>query len=250
MKKMKNKRQNNKYFFLWIISTVALIVVLAGSLKHDQLKPVQNAVLQPAKVVLNMKGDLAATVIEDCIEDKPVENVRIKIDGKEVALEKPGFFNAKGLSTGEHLVSIEGSAYEKLEKKIIIDKGGNKIAFKLCLAPDEAARRWMQTKKENRHADTYLELHPDEKKRIGLKNYVEFKRTLEAKKSLEIESYTIQEPEFLLNWKHPETGKTYGVVAAMRATGIIKSDELGRVKKSWNIYAQKVGGRWTFLLAE
>jgi len=250
MKKMKNKRRNNKYFFLWIVSTVALIVVLIGSLKYDQLKPVQSAILQPAKVVLNMKGDLAATVIEDCIEDNPVENIRIKIDGKEVALEKPGFFYAKGLSTGDHLVSIEGSAYEKLEKKVIIDKGENKATFKLCLAPDEAARRWMLTKKENRHADTYLQLHPDEKKRISLKNYVEFKRALGAKESLEIESYTIQKPEFLLNWKHPETGKTYSVVAAMRAGGIIKSDKLGRGKKSWNIYAQKVDGRWTFLLAE
>lgn len=250
MKKTRKRGQNNKYFFLWIMLTVALIVILIGSLRYDKLKPVQNTVLQPVQVALGMKGDLKATVIEDCIGSEPAENIRIGIDGKEVALEKPGSFNAKGLSTGEHLVSIEGDGYERFAKKVIIDRGENKATFKLSLTPNQAAKRWMQTKKEKRHDDTYLQLHPDEKKRISLINYVKFKRTLEREENLEIESYTVQEPEFLLNWKHPETGKTYGVVAMMRATGVIKSDKLGRGKKSWNIYAQKIDGRWTFLLAE
>jgi len=250
MRRMKNKRQNNKYFFLWAVFTVALIVVLIGSLKHDQLKPVQSAALQPAKVVLNMKGDLSAIVIEDYAGGGPAEKIKVEIDGKKVALEKPGFFKTKGLSTGEHLVSIESDRYERSEKKVIIDKGENKATFKLSLTPDEAARRWMQTKKENRHADTYMELHPDEKKRISLQNYIKFKQELENTENLQIESYSVQEPEFLLNWKHPEIGKTYSVVAVMKATGTIKSDNLGRAKKSWNIYAQKIDGRWVFLLAE
>lgn len=250
MENTKNKRQSNKYFFLWVVFTVALAIIITGSLKYDELKPVQSVVSQQAKAALNIEGDLKATVVEDYAGGKPAEKIRVEIDGKKVALEKPGFFIAKGLSVGEHLVLIEGDRYEQFEKKLIIDKGENEATFKLCLAPDEAARRWMQTKKENRHADTYLQLHPDEKKRISLESYVKFKKSLENKENLRIESYAIDKPEFLINWKHPEIGKTYSVVAVMGATGIIGSDKLGRGKKSWNIYAQKVNGRWTFLLAE
>jgi len=241
-----SERRYKRLAVYWLLGSILLLVSALVGLSYADFRPVQN-LMQPAKHALNMTGDLKATVIEDYPSGAPAKDIYFKLDGKAVKPDGAGHFIARDIPTGEHTLSVGGGAYEGTTKTIDIEKGLNKCTVKLCLTVVEATKRWMETKRQNKPADTYFFLHPDEKRRINKQDYIKFKLLAQKEYNIAIANYQVHAPRFVVNWKHPVTGKIYRLVAAMKVDAFTTANGSPPKKQSWDVYAQKVNGRWAFL---
>jgi len=241
-------RKKKKRLYTWFLIGFVLILSLLVALNYDKLATAQEGFVQTAKTAFGPKGILEGEVFENYPDNPPARKIRITINGKQVKVPEPRYFKVDNLPAGKHSVVIEGENYEKLTKTIEIKRGKNRVSFSVCLTPEEAAKRWMKTKQENNHAGTYLCIHPDERVKIKRGAYVEYKTALQNRFDLSISNYKIGSTEFLKSWKHPATGKVYKDIAKIRASGVIVAKGEHKVEKSWDIYAQKHDGRWTFFI--
>lgn len=231
-------REGRKYFWLWLATSILLLVPII-------------LVWQNRDMLANMltqadKESLAGVVIENYSGGNPVRDIQITVDGKTVKITEPGRFNVDNLTKGKHIVTATGKSYEDEVEDIDIKKGKNKCIIKVSLTPVEAAHRWMETKKQNKYAETYSLIHPDDKKWINKNGYIRFKIDMQRVSNLKIKSYKIESPKLLKTWKHHETKKIYKDVVMMRANVIMEIDQAGAGETGWNIYAQNINGRWAF----
>lgn len=245
-----SERKSRWFFSAWVIASALLFVVLVAGLGYAGLSHANNkGVFKTAKLALGIQGSLNGVVMENYPGKPSAKDIKVTVDGKKIELVKPGFFVAKDLPTGMHTLVIKGDDYEKVAKKITINKGINEGSYNMSLTPLEAANRWMQTKKENKYEDTYSYLHPDEKARINMTRYIQYKSNVQKKYNILLKKFYIYPPKFAGTWKHPGTGKIYKDIAIMQVDGIITASHIAPIKKSWNVYAQEVKGQWMFLSA-
>ncbi|MHB8840619.1 MAG: peptidase associated/transthyretin-like domain-containing protein [Candidatus Aquicultor sp.] len=244
------ERGRRRYFSIWVITSVFILVALLAGLGYTGLSHADNkGVFKTAKLALGIQGSLNGVVMENYPGKPSAKDLKITVDGKNIDPVKPGFFAAKNLPTGAHMVVIKGKGYEKVVKRITIDKGINEESFNLSLTPVEAANRWMQTKKENKYEGTYSYLHPDEKARIEKASYIQYKSKMQKQYNILLKDFIVHTPRVVDTWKHPGTGKVYKDVAIMKVDGVITATHVAPIKKSWNVYAQDVKGQWMFLSA-
>ncbi len=245
-----SERGRRWYLSIWAITSLLILVALLAGLGYTGLSHADNkGIFKTAKLALGMKGSLNGVVMENYPGKPSAKNLKITIDGKNIDPVKPGFFVAKNLPTGLHMVVIKGEEYEKVVKKVTIDKGVNEESFNLSLTPVEAANRWMRTKKENKFEDTYSYLHPDEKARIQRASYIQYKIKMQKRYNILLKDFIVHTPRFVDTWNHPGTGKVYKDIAILKVDGVITATHVAPIKKSWNVYAQDVNGQWMFLSA-
>ncbi|NCO65197.1 hypothetical protein [Candidatus Aquicultor secundus] len=250
MARKTGERGRRWYFWIWVITSIFILVALLAGLGYTELSHADNrGVFKTAKLALGIQGSLNGAVMENYPGKRPAKNLEISVDGKNIEPVKSGFFAVRNLPTGIHTVIIKGKGYEKVVKKIAVDKGINEESFSLSLTPVEAANRWMQTKKENKYEDTYSYLHPDEKARIEKTRYVQYKSKLQKQYNVLLKDFIVHTPRFVDTWKHPGTGNVYKDIAIMKVDGVITANHIAPIKKSWNVYAQNVKGQWMFLSA-
>lgn len=242
MADIKGYRKNSKHFWLWVLSTLLLFTPLFIAWQYREMLPLGFAYVG--------RETLSGTVVENYPGDPPATGITVKIDGKQIKLSKPGSFTAKNLIPGKHFVTIEGPGYATFSEDIEIKRGKNESEFKLLLTPVEAASRWMQTKKEDKYAETYSFFHPDDKKRIDPAGYVKFKADIKNRFGVAIKSYKIGSPRVFMSWEHPRTKRVYRNVIAMKASAILETPQMDSTEKVWTIYAQSLDGRWVFFCTE
>ncbi|MCL6472794.1 MAG: hypothetical protein K6T91_08305 [Firmicutes bacterium] len=242
MADIKEYRKNGKHFWLWILSTLLLFTPLFIAWQYREMLPLGIAYVG--------RENLSGTVVENYPGNPPATGITVKIDGEWIKLSKPGSFIAENLTLGRHLVTIEGPSYATLSEDIEIKRGKNESKFKLLLTPVEAANRWMQTKKEDKHAETYSFFHPDDKKRIDPAGYVKFKTDIKNRFGVTIKSYKVDSPRVFMSWEHPRTKRVYRNVIAMKASAVLEAPQVGSTETAWTIYAQNLNGRWVFFSTE
>lgn len=238
---IKNERgSTSRRPLIWVATPILAISLLMTFLAYT-------GVTQSAIWKITDTGQLTGQIIEDYPGYPAAKNLKAKLDGKALKIENSGRFTVKGVKAGKHVLVITGEAYELGVYKFSTRAGMNSQEFKACLSPIETGARWMQTKKENRHNDSYFLLHPDEQKRVKRAAYVKIKTDIQNKFRLTISSFKVHSPVSLEKWKHPTTRKIYKDVVALDVDGVVKVDRAGTVKKTWRIFAQKVDSRWLFL---
>lgn len=241
------KRRSHR---LWVVlGFLLLIAVVAGS-TYKYWAATPSSLLQTIKVAAGLKGDLRGELTEFYPGQNPPEGAEVVVDGRRPIPVKSGGFVARDLATGEHTILISGKSYEPIEHTINIAKGANKLAVSLCLSPEEATRRWMKTKQENLHGETYNFLCPEEQAKVSRAEYIEYKNAIQKEYSLKIVSFDVAKANILKVWRHPDTGKNYNGVAKVSISGVIETMGSGREEKSWDVYAKKYGDRWLFFAAQ
>lgn len=234
---------------MWVVLGILLLIAAVAGSTYAYWAPGRNSLLESVKVALKIKGDLRGELTEFYPGQNPPEDAQVVVDGRQPIPIKSGGFVARDLATGEHTILISGTSYEPIERTINIAKGTNKVAVGLCLSPEEATQRWMKTKQENLHGQTYNFLCPEEQAKVSRAEYIEYKNAIQKEYALKIVSFEVAKANILKVWRHPDTGKTYTEVAKVRVSGVIELAGSGQEKKSWDVYAKKYGDRWLFFAA-
>jgi hypothetical protein len=245
--RIEQKRRSRK---IWVFCAILVIAAVVLGSTYSYWAPVQNSLLQTIKVALGLKGELRGELAESYPGQNPPEDVQVVVDGRPPIKVRSGAFLTRELATGKHAVRISGNGYEPVERTVKITKGSNKIAVGLCLSPEEAARRWIKTKQENLHGETYKFLCPEEQAKVSRAEYIEYKNAVQKEYALKIVSFEVAQVNLLKAWRHPDTGKTYSDVAMIRIEGVIELAGSGQEKKAWDVYAKKYGDRWLFFAAQ
>ncbi|MBS3910073.1 MAG: hypothetical protein KGZ93_10720 [Actinobacteria bacterium] len=233
----------------WVFLGILLLAAVVLGSTYDYWAPAQENRLRTIKVALGLKGDLRGELAESYPGQSPPDNAQVVIDDRPPIMVKSGKFLARDLATGKHAIRIGGDGYEPVERTVNITKGSNKVAVGLCLSPEEAARRWMKTKQENLHGETYKFLCPEEQAKVSRAEYIEYKNAIQREYSLKIVSFEVARANMLKTWRHPDTGQTYSEVAKIRIDGVIEFAGSGQTTKTWDLYAKKYGDQWWFFAA-
>ncbi|HEY3375096.1 MAG TPA: hypothetical protein VGK02_08555 [Candidatus Aquicultor sp.] len=241
----KEGAQRSSYLRSVIIGLIAIAVLIAsgftyGALRHATIAAFNTPTQPPV-------GRLQVTIQEDYPGHAPIKNAIITIDGRRLSLDNKGRITVDSLSPGRHTIAFTHKLYEPFSLSLATKKGPNTLVLRVCLSAVEAGKRWMKTKQENLHQDTYALLHPDERTRIKQADYIRFKTDVLKAYNVKIDKFYVYPPEYAAIWKHPKTGKAYKNVAIMRVDSIVTVDKLGTVKQRWYIAAQRVNNRWLFL---
>jgi len=234
---------------VWGVLVGVLIIAAVTSSTYSYWAPYQEQLLHSTKVMLGFKGDLHINVLESYQGQSPVREAKVAVDGRPALRLDSGQFLLRDLATGRHSISASGEGYERVKNTIEIEKGANGATIEMCLSADEAARRWMKTKQENRHSETYLSLYPDDKAKISRTDYINFKNAVQQEYDIKIVSFNVSPAKMLKIWRHPDTGKTYSDVAKVRVSGVVEAKDSGESSRVWYVYAKKQNGQWRFFAA-
>ncbi|MDP2210628.1 MAG: hypothetical protein Q8J63_02680 [Candidatus Aquicultor sp.] len=244
--RVEQKRRSRK---TWVLFAALLLAAVVLGSTYSYWAPAQNNLLRAIKVAAGLKGDLRGELAESYPGQNPPEDTQVVVDDRPPIMVKSGKFLARDLATGKHIVRISGTGYEPVERTVNITQGANRVAVGLCLSPGEATRRWMKTKQENLHGETYKFLCPEEQAKVSRAEYIEYKNAIQKQYALKIVSFKVMQVNLLKAWPHPDTGKTYRDVAMIRIDGVIELAGSGQEKKAWDVYAKKYDDRWLFFAA-
>jgi len=190
---------------------------------------------------------LDLVVEENAVEQKPVDEYTVELDGTEAS----STVTLGPVPPGPRRIAVRAPGREDFETTITLKPGANKVPVALCLTPLETYKRFFAAGRYHRDSVAYKYIHPDErKKKLSLKKWKKWGSGTEDK------SIKFGDVRMLGKWKSKYTKKTYSNVAEVDRTIVYqvsdaKYSDFGKTyTDNFSQHWVKVDGRWYLVHAK